>query len=173
MEEPGTKKSAWKDDADEDLEISLTAKKQRRKLRSVVEEDQIDGKDYERRLRSHYERMNPTPKWATDARKNLHNQSLKRRRSSVSSTEEDVEMDTPPLFTSTSDATSARTSSLSSGTLSIERLRDANQSSRSQGNIHSVEFHPNVNVPVLSVAGADRRLRLFNVSYSSSTSCPV
>ncbi len=153
------RKSAWKDESDVGLAVSLTAKKQRRKLRETIEEDEVDGRDYEHRLRNKYEQMNPTPRWAADARKNLHTR--KRRRASVSSTEE-----TPPaLFTSTSDALERRTSLLPHGILSIERLRDANQTSRTQGGVHSVEFHPNVNVPVLSTAGSDRRLRLFNVRH--------
>jgi U3 small nucleolar RNA-associated protein 18 len=53
-----------------------------------------------------------------------------------------------------------------SGTLSIERVRDANQSAQDSGSgeIRVLGFHPKPDVPVLCVATADRRVRLFNVS---------
>lgn len=54
--------------------------------------------------------------------------------------------------------------SLPQGQLSIERLRDANQSAKAEGEIRSVMFHPSPSVSVLLTASADRRLRLFNVS---------
>lgn len=57
---------------------------------------------------------------------------------------------------------------LPSGTLEIERLRDANQSNRTigdkeggKGGVVDLSWHPKL--PVLSVVGGDRRLRLFNV----------
>lgn len=54
-----------------------------------------------------------------------------------------------------------------SGTLSIERVRDANQSVQNSGSgeIRVLTFHPKPDVPVLCVATADRRVRLFNVSF--------
>ena len=51
--------------------------------------------------------------------------------------------------------------------LAVERLRDANQTARSEGNICALEFHPSPRVPVLMTASADRRVRLFNVSLST------
>ena len=53
------------------------------------------------------------------------------------------------------------------GTLSIERVRDANQSVQDSGSgeIRVLGFHPKPDVPVLCVATADRRVRLFNVSF--------
>lgn len=55
-----------------------------------------------------------------------------------------------------------------SGTLSIERVRDANQSVQNSGSgeIRVLGFHPKPDVPVLCVATADRRVRLFNVSFN-------
>ncbi|KAG9124868.1 hypothetical protein FRC07_009931, partial [Ceratobasidium sp. 392] len=47
--------------------------------------------------------------------------------------------------------------------LAVTRLRDANQAARSDGPVTAVEFHPSARVPVLMVAGADKRVRLFNV----------
>lgn len=59
---------------------------------------------------------------------------------------------------------SRRRKALPQGQLTIERLRDANQSAKAEGEIRSVMFHPSPSVPILLTASADRRLRLFNVS---------
>jgi U3 small nucleolar RNA-associated protein 18 len=55
---------------------------------------------------------------------------------------------------------------LPQGTLAIERVRDANQSVQGSGStdVRVLAFHPKPAVPVLCVATADRRIRLFNVS---------
>ncbi len=56
---------------------------------------------------------------------------------------------------------------LVTGTLGIERMRDANYQSKPEGKrdgggIVSVKFHPKVN-GALAVIGGDRRLRMFSV----------
>ena len=50
---------------------------------------------------------------------------------------------------------------------SIERVRDVNQSVHDSGSgeIRVLGFHPKPDVPVLCVPTADRRVRLFNVSF--------
>jgi len=55
-----------------------------------------------------------------------------------------------------------------SGTLAIERVCDANQSVQDSGSgeVRVLAFHPKPDVPVLCVATAGRRVRLFNVSVS-------
>lgn len=57
---------------------------------------------------------------------------------------------------------------LPKGTLAIERLRDANQASQGSGSgeVKVVAFHPSERVPVLCVGTADRRIRLYNVTYT-------
>jgi U3 small nucleolar RNA-associated protein 18 len=58
---------------------------------------------------------------------------------------------------------------LPSGTLSIERLRDANLSTQdtASGEVKIVAFHPSDRVPILCVGTSDRRIRLYNVRGSS------
>lgn len=120
--------------------------------------------------------MNPTPSWAKAARDKLHKRP-KRRRPSTSSTssslqdeeageDSDVDADVDNLLHSTCGiiaASERRSSKLPATTLAVERLRDANQAARSDGGIKCLRFHPSPSVPVLLTAGADRRLRLFNV----------
>jgi U3 small nucleolar RNA-associated protein 18 len=158
--------AAWHDPADTILKVGLKEVKQRRKLRTTVDEDEISGAQYESKLRNYYTSTNPTPQWALKAQKRVRGQ--KRRRSSSSSTDEESETEVYPEFSIRSENGLLADSKLGkrplrSGILNIERLRDVNYSSRSQGSIHSLGFHPNPEVTVLFTAAGDRRLRLFNV----------
>ncbi|KAI0358883.1 WD40 repeat-like protein [Trametes cingulata] len=163
------KPSAWTDADDTTLEVSLTADKRRRKLRDALADDTVGGRDYERRLRRQYEKINPTPEWASNARKRLQLEGGKRRRSSTGSEsgaeeaqEEELRLDA--LLSGTGSILARRRAKiLAHGTLSIERLRDANLSARAEGEIKVVQFHPSPQVPVLLTASSDRRLRLYTV----------
>jgi U3 small nucleolar RNA-associated protein 18 len=156
-----TKKApAWIDPDDTAIQVSLASNKRLRKLRDTASEDTVGGRDYERRLRRQYEKINPMPEWASNARKKLK---TKRRRSSPTSGEDEEE-----LFTSTggilADGRKQKSRIIPSGVISIERLRDANISAKAEGDVKAVQFHPSSQVPIIFAASADRRLRLFNVS---------
>lgn len=58
---------AWEDSDDERMAVSLASVPRLRKLRRTEAEDVISGKEYVRRLRKHFELLNPTPDWARDA----------------------------------------------------------------------------------------------------------
>lgn len=158
-------KAAWTDPDDTALSISLASNTRLRKLRDASIDDVVRGHEYERRLRRQYEKINPTPEWALNARKRTKR---KRRR-----TEEGEEGDsedseaTHDLFTSTSgilaSSGTAKHKIIQPEKLEIERLRDANQAARSEGEVKVVQFHPSPQIPVLLTAGLDRRVRLFNV----------
>jgi U3 small nucleolar RNA-associated protein 18 len=159
---------AWVDPDDLDVQVSLVSNKRLRKLRDTAAEDEIGGRDYERRLRRQFERLNPAPQWASDARKKRS--TIKRTRSvSPSSSVSAEDLD---LLTSTGGILAGkqrRSKTLSPKTINIERLRDANLSARAEGELRTVQFHPSPQVPMLLTASADRRLRLFNVRiYSPS-----
>lgn len=162
---------AWVDPDDLNVQVSLASNKRLRKLRDTAAEDEIGGRDYERRLRRQFEKLNPTPKWASDARKKRT--TVKRRRSvsaSSSASEEDLD-----LLTSTGgilEGKQRKSKTLSPKTINIERLRDANLSARAEGELRTVQFHPSPQVPMLLTASADRRLRLFNVRLCSSSLLP-
>ncbi|KAI9059535.1 WD40 repeat-like protein [Trametes sanguinea] len=165
--EPKTarKPSAWQDEDDATLAVSLATDKRRRKLRDALAEDTVGGRDYERRLRRQYEKINPTPEWATNARKRIHTSAPKRRRSGTDSETdaEDAEADgvLDSLLSGTGSVLAGRRAKiLPHGTLSIERLRDANLSAKAEGEIKVVQFHPSPQVPILLTASSDRRLRL-------------
>jgi len=163
----GRKAPAWTDLDDTTLQVSLASDKRLRKLRDAPSDDAIGGREYERRLRRQYEKINPTPSWASNARKKLHSATSKRARSSTSSgseAEDESEDIFPELLSSTGGLLGAtKFKALPQGTLAIERLRDANQAAQSEGEIKALQFHPSPQVPVLMTASADRRVRLFNV----------
>lgn len=157
---------AWTDPDDPALEVSLAGDERRRKLRDAVSEDVVGGREYERRLRRQFEKINPTPDWASVARKKLHPSKAKRRRPSTSSASESDEQDVLPDVLADVKGIlheGRKAGTLPQGRLDIERLRDANLAARSEGEVKAVQFHPSPEVPVLMVAGTDRRLKLFNV----------
>lgn len=161
---PSRQGPAWVDPDDAKLSVSLASNKRLRKLRDALAEDEVGGKEYERKLRRQFEKINPTPSWANKARAKLHG-NQKRRRPSRSSDEESLlEDNLPELLTSTAGIIGPKSKTLPQGTLAIERLRDANLSAPSEGAIKAVQFHPSAQVPVMLTASEDRRLRLFNVS---------
>ena len=55
--------------------------KSQKKGPAWVDPDEIGGRDYERRLRRKFEKLNPTPQWASDTRKK---RSITKRRMSFS-----------------------------------------------------------------------------------------
>lgn len=155
---------AWVDPDDLDVQVSLASDKRLRKLRDTAAEDEVGGRDYERRLRRQFEKINPTPKWASDARKKRS--TVRRRSVSPSSSVSEQDLD---LLTSTGGILEGKRRSkvLSPKTINIERLKDANLSARAEGELRAVQFHPSPQVPMLLAASADRRLRLFNVRIRS------
>ena len=136
-----------------------------RKLRQAVDEDEITGREYETRLREQFERINPEPGWARKSRK-------KGKAKTDGDAHEDVDAVEDLLSSTTGILAENKTVGrrhvvIPQGTLSIERVRDANQSVQGSGSgeVKVLAFHPKPSVPVLCVATADRRIRLFNVSY--------
>ncbi|KAH9982109.1 WD40-repeat-containing domain protein [Lactifluus volemus] len=155
------KAPAWTDPDDASLEVSLASSARLRKLRDAPDEDTIGGREYERRLRRQYVKMNPTPEWATAARRK------RRRTEGDSDADADVLTTTPSLDTLVTSSggildRKVRTR-LDPGVLAIERLRDANQAAQTEGEVTALQFHPSPQVSMLLVAGSDRRIRLFNV----------
>ncbi|KAL5534753.1 hypothetical protein ACEPAG_1217 [Sanghuangporus baumii] len=159
-----TKRSAWVDSDDATLKVSLATTKRLRKLRDAPIEDVVGGTQYEARLRREFERINPAPEWATKARKKTREEN-KRRRGSISDVDmSDREEGLDDLLTRADGVLSnERGPRLDKGMIGVERLRDANQSAKAEGEIKALSFHPSPRVPVLMTASTDRRVRLFNI----------
>ncbi|KAF9042256.1 WD40-repeat-containing domain protein [Panaeolus papilionaceus] len=163
-----SKPPAWTDPADVEAtnRVSLLNGPTRlRKLRQAINEDEITSREYETRLRAQFERINPEPSWARKARgKN------KEAGDRESGTEDEEEGITNLLSSSTGILSARRRKEkgpvvLPQGSLNIERVRDANQSVQGSGSgeVRVITFHPKPSVPVLAVATADRRVRLFHI----------
>ena len=169
-----SKPPAWTDPADtKATHISLVSGPTRlRKLRQTVDEDEISGRDYETRLRAQFERINPEPAWARKARKKGKGRGGTSDDEANDVNGEEDEEGVRDLLSSTTGILGAEKGRgrknvvLPQGTLAIERVRDANQSVQRSGSadVRVLAFHPKPAVPVLCVATADRRIRLFNVS---------
>ncbi|KAK2464873.1 hypothetical protein APHAL10511_002949 [Amanita phalloides] len=172
-----TGRAVWIDPADEPLQVSLTNSHARlRKLRDAPDEDIISGKEYESRLRRQFERINPEPQWAVKARKAARQRRKKGALVGDESQGSDEEESVQDLLNATTGilAKGKRRAGarvvLPPEQLSIERLRDANQSVQQSncGQVKVVTFHPSDQVPVLCVGTTDRRIRLFNVDGHTS-----
>ncbi|KAJ3491152.1 hypothetical protein NLJ89_g11368 [Agrocybe chaxingu] len=165
------KAAAWTDPADTqpDAKVSLLSGPTRlRKLRHAAGEDEITGREYETRLRTQFERIHPEPEWARKAR---GKKSKSKKTEDGDDAEEEGEGVQELLASTTGILAEVKKRArqnvvLPQGMLGIERVRDANQSvqSSSSGDVRVLTFHPKPAVPVLCVATADRRIRLFNVS---------
>ncbi|RKP15166.1 WD40-repeat-containing domain protein [Piptocephalis cylindrospora] len=144
--------SAWRDkEITGELQVSLTSRPRLKKLREREGEDMITGDEYEKRLRQQHEKLHPKPSWAVKAEEKVIEEEAKG----------DEEEDPMSILTSSASALSSTHTTLPSGTLDIERLRDANVQARSSGKSSMVRFHPEARV--LAVGGSDRVIRLFRV----------
>jgi U3 small nucleolar RNA-associated protein 18 len=132
-------KPAWEDSDDERLVVSLASVPQLRKLRETADDDMVNGREYARRLRKQYERLYPTPDWATYATGKAN----KKRRRTMEDDEsgdesasdmdvDDDDLSTQPLARLLKDAdilsrtsrSSVKRRKLQAGTIDIQRLKD-------------------------------------------------
>ncbi|KAI8074387.1 WD40-repeat-containing domain protein [Gongronella butleri] len=158
---------AWQDNDDAMLQISLKQTNRLRKLRKTEDEDVINGKEYEHRLRKQYIKMHPPASWAA-----LPSEQKRKRKGGDSDSDDDEPWeDEDPvdddvrvdLLKSTMGILERRRNALmlSPDHLSIDRAKDANIMARSTDVIKSVQFHPNAQV--MLTAGFDKTLRLFQI----------
>ncbi|OAL51876.1 WD40 repeat-like protein [Pyrenochaeta sp. DS3sAY3a] len=168
-------KPAWEDSDDERLVVSLASVPQLRKLRETADDDAVNGKEYARRLRKQYERLYPTPDWASHAT----GQKNKKRRRTMDEEESDMEsgsdmdvdeedLSTQPLAKLLKDADILSRASrslvkrrkLQAGTIDIQRLKDVSKAGPSA--ITSLSFHPTY--PLLLSSGPSSTLYLHHVN---------
>ncbi|KAK6581882.1 hypothetical protein PZA11_005579 [Diplocarpon coronariae] len=164
--------AAWEDSEDERLSVSLAGNSRLRKLRINEDEDVINGVEYSRRLRIHYERLNDVPQWA----QTFERPAKRRRRSSagsdssLSSNAMDVDredLSTLPLarlfqsagsLTKTPASSSKRTK-LRPEVLDIQQTRSIPDVQSSA--VSSLSFHPEY--PILLSSGAESTLYLHHI----------
>ncbi|KAI8896359.1 WD40-repeat-containing domain protein [Globomyces pollinis-pini] len=127
---------AWEDD--DELVVNINDKARLRKLKKDFNESVVSGKEYEERLRTQYEKMNPTPSWAK-----------------VTEGQQDM------LFQTTQPLISTKRPIVNPEKFDIIRMKNANQQAYSQCVIQAIGFHPTA--PVMFTAGLDKTLRLFQI----------
>ncbi|KAG9228350.1 U3 small nucleolar RNA-associated protein-like protein [Amylocarpus encephaloides] len=90
---------AWEDSDDDRLTISLANNTRLRKLRVNENDDSVSGREYSRRLRRQFERINPVPEWATDAMPPAKRQRRSSAASYSSSSSNEMDVDEADLST--------------------------------------------------------------------------
>ncbi|KAL1407056.1 U3 snoRNP protein [Vanrija albida] len=150
--------SVWSDPADDAVVVSLQENKRLRKLKKKASNtsETADGKELQAKLRAQFEQLHPKPEWAS-----------RRLEGAVPSIHR--------LLNSTTSLIAkpeAKRSPLEPGFLDIQRLRNANEQNPTTGKkqasnagfgVVDLAWHPSPRVPVLAVAGGDRRVRFFNI----------
>ena len=158
-------KSAWVDDDDHDVSISLQNKADRvKKLRKTMGEDVLSGTDYESRLRERFKSTSSAiarVDWA-DVDK-IRTQQEEDNDGEEAKNEEDSSAS--KLLSSTAPLLAASSSRLQPHILSVVRCPDANQKSYNQSTIQAVQFHPgsDEDEPLMLTAGLDKALRFFKI----------
>jgi U3 small nucleolar RNA-associated protein 18 len=154
--------------------VSLAGNPRLRKLRISETEDMVSGREYTKRLRQQFQRLNPVPEWALSSGR----PAKRRRRSSASSSSsisldgldvDDADLSTLPLARLLQNSGSlTRTSvgkraKLRPEVLDIQRTRDISMTQPSA--INSLSFHPQY--PVILSSGLASTLYLHHISPSA------
>lgn len=186
-EEGSEPAAAWVDEDDADIRVSLLKHVPRsRKMRMNKKEDDIDGNDYEQRLRSNFQSYSSNlanTNWADtsnivkDAINDASAQSALIPKDDAFDSEEDdygsSAVSISKLLSSTAPILS--NFKLQPNRLRIERCVDANMDAYSQCSVMSTRFNPggDVEEPLLFTAGMDKHLRFFKVGANGDESRKV
>ncbi|KAJ3043250.1 U3 snoRNP protein [Rhizophlyctis rosea] len=143
-EESPEKAAAWEDE--DDVSVNIAETNRLKKLRKDYSEKVVTGRDYEERLRTQFQKLHPTPEWATKR----------------SEDDEAIGGDLLSILRRTkSIIKKGRHAALNPDRLEVVRVKDGNQMDYSQATIQSLAFHPTA--PVLMTAGYDKSLKLFQI----------
>jgi U3 small nucleolar RNA-associated protein 18 len=152
---------AWEDSDDERLQVSLVSRDQLRKLRKTPDDTTVNGREYTKRLRSMFEKMNGEQKWARSKKEDEASDSDE----AMDEDESEIQGAADPLsklLQSTSSYVSKAESKLLPPTsIDISRLKDATQNAASKSAIQMLNFHPTH--PLLLSGGYDRTLRMYHI----------
>ncbi|KAJ1917900.1 U3 snoRNP protein [Mycoemilia scoparia] len=156
-------KSAWKDEDDKNIEISVMSNTRTKKLRQEEGEDVLTGEEYENRLRKQFEKINPVPAWAIkkDAKKSKADSGDDSDEELEAPDEEAIESIDLSFFKSNKSLIESNKSEISAGEIDISRLKNANQMAPSKSVVQKLQFHPTSNAMI--TAGLDKTLRIFEI----------
>ncbi|KAJ5721112.1 uncharacterized protein N7483_009046 [Penicillium malachiteum] len=172
----------WHDSDDENLAVSLSSHARLRKLRVAESEDVISGKEYIRRLRRQFQRMQPTPDWANPelaAKRRKTGSDAESGAEEIDSDDEAGYLSMQPLaklLQNTTDLTRIEDNARSGGkrklrqeVLDIQRLKDVGKAQPSS--IDSLTFHPHY--PLLLSSGPASTLFMHHISPSAPAPNPL
>lgn len=165
-EQPQEEECKWIDEEDENIQISLNAKNNLRKLKKEKEEDLISGKVFQERLREQFTKMSSGAdiyKWAYD-----------QPNSEEDTTESLTGEDSLEKLLKTNKNLIDKENELSalkdSSILRITQIQDLNKDQYHSSIVSSLNFHP-VKENLAFTAGLDKKLKLFTIdSHDDSTS---
>ncbi|KAF2759960.1 WD40 repeat-like protein [Pseudovirgaria hyperparasitica] len=164
--------AAWEDSDDDRIMVSIASVPRLRKLRITEAEDVISGKEYSRRLRMQFERLNPPPDWAHPPK-----QSKRRRKSQTGGSETDSsddemdvdeELSAQPLakllqdsdaLTKGPNGRNTKKRKLAAEKINISRLKDV--PGEQPSSISSLSFHPTY--PLLLSSGIAKTAWLHHI----------
>jgi len=164
--------SAWVDEDDDNLTISLEKKADRlKKLRNTMNENIIDGKDYEQRLRTRFETTSSAIA-RTDWASVDHITQNEKDGGKISQADDEEETSASKILSSTKSLLASSSSRLQPHILNVIRCPDANQNNYNQSTVNSVHFHPGSDEddPLMLTAGLDKTLRFFKISNGGESS---
>eukprot|EP00112_Aurelia_sp_Birch-Aquarium-sp1_P006263 Seg1694.2 transcript_id=Seg1694.2/GoldUCD/mRNA.D3Y31 product="U3 small nucleolar RNA-associated protein 18" protein_id=Seg1694.2/GoldUCD/D3Y31 len=141
LEKGKKRKVAWTDEDDKTLRIDIKDEKRLRKLRKTEDDADIDGSEYEKRLRDQFEKLVGVPEWAKLDRKT-------------------DESDDEDFFKSTRNYL-AKSDRLPQTFIEIRRVKDANYSKYPNSSLRCLEFHPNSKIAL--TAGFNKTVDLFQI----------
>lgn len=145
----------WEDPADNAVTVSLQSSKRLKKLGRAKQQDKVTGGELQSKLREQFERLHPKPQWAS-------------MRVDASATPIQRLLNSTASFLDSSE----KRGPLPPGFIDIQRVENANaqnptapaKKAGSSAGVVDFAWHPSPRIPVMAVAGGDRRVRLFNVS---------
>ncbi|KAK0554584.1 U3 snoRNP protein [Tilletia horrida] len=178
---PTKRKAVWTDPDDAQLIVALAGPdaraadgsfvgtKRLRKLRQHPDETEVNGLEYETRLRRIFEKYHPRPAWASRMTRGQVDYANFVPSAAAASGDANLlsdllSRDTGLVARVTGGSGRVR-SRLPPDGLEVERLRNANESQGRDEDaaIESVGFHPTSNANILMAASRDRKVRLFQI----------
>lgn len=188
-----SKKALWSDPSDNKVSVDMSTDNRLRKLvrtNAPGTGSTVDGQGLESKLREQFEKMHPKPEWASEAKARASKEAngKKNAKGKVVDPLQALFASTASFVDTSSSLTNRGL--LHKGALEVRRLRDANYQNRTvwEGGLGKKKVQPgkgskkeeagkkeytdtgmmdvkfHAKVEVLAAVGADRRLRLFNVS---------
>ncbi|KAL8702041.1 MAG: hypothetical protein Q9224_000211 [Gallowayella concinna] len=181
--------AVWHDSDDDRILVSLQTSPRLRKLRDYEDEDLVNGREYTKRLRRQFERLNPVPPWAIRSRvkESSKDNKVGRRYNSEGpysvSSGDDMSVDfeqfsatplatllqQPKTFLSSESKTAKGKRKLRPEVIDMQRTKDVGIAQPSA--ITSLDFHPHH--PLLISSGPASTISLHHVAPRSPNPNPL